>query len=123
MRDESITESLAEGRIDDFFTVKIEDKENADRTADRKFLESIAATSGTFYRSKMVEEEDGLVPAIEWLFPITAIGEIPDLVEGGDVPVPVSVSKQPVWASWLMLLLVLIFLCVEWIVRKSRKLI
>ncbi|RKY28819.1 MAG: hypothetical protein DRP79_01900 [Planctomycetota bacterium] len=108
----------AESRVDDFFTVKLEDRESADRTADPTFLTALAAETGTCY--KEAEGENGKV---ERLFPIYAIGEIPDKIEGGDVPVVVSVSNAPIWASWLFLLLILVFLCVEWIVRKSRKLI
>ncbi len=114
---------LAESRVDDFFIVKVEDKESADRTADSSFLEALAAKTGTQYKETRTETDDGVKVETERLYPIYAMGEIPEKIEGGDVPVIVSVSLVPVWASWLMLFLILIFLSVEWIVRKLRRLI
>jgi hypothetical protein len=128
--------------VKNFFVAKIEDREHADRRADTWFLTELAIHSGpppdiaaiqssrrmsdislnvgTAYR--MAEGDEKEDPKNR-LFPIYAIGEIPDKIQGGDVAIVVSVSNIQVWASWLMFFLILVLLSVEWIVRKWHKLI
>jgi len=115
--DEKMTPG-AKAKASNFFVVKVEDKEHTNTTFDPYFLTKLAEATGTIYRPN---GEDPNSP--ERLFPIYALGEIPDKIEGGEVSIVVSVSDIRTWASPLMFILILVLLCAEWIIRKWHKLI
>lgn len=106
------------GKVKNFFVVRVEDKEHLNRTADPTFLTALAQNTDTAYVPNADKPEE-----TKWLFPIWALGEIPERIQGGDVPIVVSIIPNWIWASWGMFFLILMLLSAEWIVRKARKLI
>jgi len=124
-------QNAADHAVKNFFVVRIEDREHSNTTSDPAFLKALALNSylaqENIKESKTVDTAYQLKPdnmgETQWLFPIWAIGEIPDRIQGGDVPIVVSIVPNWIWASYGMFFLILVLLSVEWIVRKARKLI
>ena len=88
------------------FVVKEVDAEKIDRTGYLGFLDALA------YRGKTGKARD-----------LTQLAGVAGEFESPREEVQVSISRIAIWAAWITLFIALIVLCLEWIIRKLRRLI